>query len=72
MGQYPVNAICLEDRLVCGFSKSQFEQLVLKNPNIGMKVIENLSDSVTWFNSQVGNLEVTNIEERLYRYRTKL
>jgi CRP/FNR family transcriptional regulator len=66
-GQYPVSAICLEDTLTCGFTKSQFEQLVLKNPNIGLQVINNLSDRVSWLTSQVGSLAVTNIEERLYR-----
>lgn len=64
---YPVSAICLEDTLTCGFSKKQFEKLVLNNPNIGLQVIKNLSDRVTWLTSQVGSLAVTNIEERLYR-----
>ncbi|MBB1094266.1 cyclic nucleotide-binding domain-containing protein, partial [Rhodopseudomonas palustris] len=31
-GRYPVSAICLEDTMTCGFSRSQFEQLVLKHP----------------------------------------
>ena len=66
-GLYPVSAICLEDTLTCGFSRSQFEQLVLKHPNIGLQVIRNLSDRVSWLTSQVGSLAVTNIEERLYR-----
>jgi CRP/FNR family transcriptional regulator len=66
-GQYPVSAICLEDTLTCGFSRDQFEQLVLKHPSIGLQVIKNLSDRVTWLTSQVGSLAVTNIEERLYR-----
>ncbi len=66
-GQYPVSAICLEDTMTCGFSRSQFEQLVLKHPHIGLQVIRNLSDRVTWLTSQVGSMAVTNIEERLYR-----
>ena len=65
-GEYPVSAICLEDTLTCGYSRSQFEQLVLKNPNIGLQVIRNLSERVSWLTSQVGSLAVTNIEERLY------
>lgn len=65
-GKYPVSAICLEDTLTCGYSRSLFEQLVLKNPNIGLQVIGNLSERVSWLTSQVGSLAVTNIEERLY------
>lgn len=66
-GAYPVNAICMEDTMTCGFNKNQFEKLVLKHPNIGLQVIRNLSDRISWLTSQVGSLAVTNIEERLYR-----
>jgi CRP/FNR family cyclic AMP-dependent transcriptional regulator len=65
-GEYPVNAICLEDTLTCEFSKSQFEQLVLQNPNIGLQVIKTLSDRISSLTTRVGSLAVTNIEDRLY------
>jgi len=47
-GLYPVSAICLEETLTCGFNRNQFEQLILKHPNIGLQVIKNLSDRITW------------------------
>ena len=39
-GKYPVNATCLEDTMTCGSSGTQFEQLVLKHPNIELQVIK--------------------------------
>ena len=66
-GQYPVSAYCLEDTLTCGFSRSQFEELVLQHPKIGLQIIKNLSQRITWLTKRVGSLAVTNIEERLYR-----
>jgi CRP/FNR family transcriptional regulator len=66
-GQYPVSAYCLEDTLTCGFSRSQFEELILKHPKVGLQVIKNLSERVSWLTSRVGSLAVTNIEDRLYR-----
>jgi CRP/FNR family cyclic AMP-dependent transcriptional regulator len=66
-GQYPVSAYCLEDTLTCGFSKSQFEQLVLQHPNVGLQIIKNLSERISWLTSRIGSLAVTNIEDRLYR-----
>ena len=30
-GLYPVSAVCLEDTLTCGFNRTQFEELVLKD-----------------------------------------
>ena len=66
-GQYPVSAYCLEDSLTCGFSRSQFEELVLQYPKVGLKIIKNLSNRITWLTTRVENLTVTNIEDRLYR-----
>jgi CRP/FNR family transcriptional regulator len=66
-GQYPVSAFCLEDTLTSGFSRSQFEKLVLQHPNVGLQIIKNLSERISWLTSRVGSLAVTNIEDRLYR-----
>ena len=66
-GEYPVSAYCLEDTLTCGFSRSQFEELVLQYPKIGLQIIKNLSERITWLTGRVGSLAVTNIEDRLYR-----
>ena len=66
-GEYPVGAYCLEDTVTCGFSRSQFEQLVLRHPNVGLQIIRNLSERISWLTSRVGSLAVTNIEDRLYR-----
>jgi CRP/FNR family transcriptional regulator len=63
---YPLTATCLEDTLVCGFDKAGFENLVLKNPNIGLQVIKNLSKRIDWLTSRVGSLSLTNLEDRLY------
>lgn len=66
-GSYPVSAYCLENTLTCGFSRQQFEKLILENPNIGLQIIKNLSERIAWLTSRVGSLAVTNIEDRLFR-----
>lgn len=71
-GQYPVSAYCLEDTLTCGFSRNQFEQLVLQHPKVGLQIIKNLSERIAWLTSRVGSLAVTNIEDRLYRVLTSV
>lgn len=65
-GLYPVTAICLQDTLTCGFTRSQFEQLITDNPKVSLQIIKNLSNRISWLTSRVGNLAVTNIEDRLY------
>lgn len=69
-GRCPVSAYCLEDTLTCGFSRLQFEQLVLQHPKIGLQIIKNLSERIAWLTRRVGSLAVTNIEDRLYRVLT--
>jgi CRP-like cAMP-binding protein len=71
-GHYPVGAYCLEDTLTCGFSRSQFEQLVLQHPKVGLQIIKNLSKRINWLTMRVGSLAVTNIEDRLYRVLTSV
>jgi len=64
--RYPVTAICLEDTLTCGFNRQQFERLITAYPNIGLRIIQNLSERITWLTDRVGDLAISNIEERLY------
>lgn len=66
-GQYPVSAVCIEDTLTCGFTRSQFEELVLQHPTVGLQVIKTLSERISWLTNRVGSLSITNIEDRLYR-----
>lgn len=70
--RYPVSAYCLEDTLTCGFSRGQFEQLVLQHPKVGLQIIKNLSERINWLTRRVGSLAVTNIEDRLYRVLTSV
>jgi CRP/FNR family transcriptional regulator len=65
-GDYPLTATCLEETLMCGFSKAGFEKLILENPNIGLQVIKNLSKRIDSLTSRVGSLSLTNLEDRLY------
>ena len=63
---YPVTAMCIEDALICGFTKNGFEQLVLRHPNIGLQVIKNLSKRISYLTSRVGSMTITNLADRLY------
>jgi CRP-like cAMP-binding protein len=69
---YPLTAVCLEDTLICGFTKANFEQLILGNPNIGLQVIKNLSNRINWLTERVGSFSLTNLEDRLYQVLTQV
>jgi CRP-like cAMP-binding protein len=67
---YPLTALCMEDTLICGFTRDGFEKLLLAHPNIGLQVIKNLSRRIDWLTSRVGSLSFTNLEDRLYHILT--
>ncbi|MCF8061591.1 MAG: Crp/Fnr family transcriptional regulator [Deltaproteobacteria bacterium] len=63
---YPLAAWCMEDTLICGFTKDGFERLVLEHPQIGLQVIRNLSERINWLATRVSSMSFTNLEDRLY------
>ena len=64
---FPVSAWCIEDSLICGFTKESFERLVLDHPKIGLQVIKNLSTRIAWLTERIGSMSLTHLEDRLYR-----
>lgn len=63
--QCPVSAYCMEDTTTCGFSKNEFERLILDYPRIGLQVIRNMSERISWLSRRIKSLALPNIEDRL-------
>ena len=57
----------MEDTITCGFSKNKFQELILEYPEIGLQIIKNMSQRISWLTNQIGSVSVTNIEDRLYQ-----
>jgi CRP/FNR family transcriptional regulator len=66
-GDYPMTAWCMEETLICGLTRAQFEKLVTEHPNVGLQVIKNLSRRIAWLTDRMGSMSTTNLEKRLYR-----
>jgi CRP/FNR family transcriptional regulator, cyclic AMP receptor protein len=69
---YPLTATCVEETLICGSTKANFEKMILGNPNIGLQVIKNLSSRIAWLTDRVGSFSLTNLEDRLYQILTQV
>jgi len=67
---YPLTAQCVEDSLLCGITRAQFESLVTDNPAIGLQVMRAMSARIAHLTSRVGDLASTHLEERLYAVLT--
>jgi CRP/FNR family transcriptional regulator len=63
---YPLTAQCVEDSLLCGITRQQFESLVTDKPAIGLQVMRAMSERIAHLTSRVGDLASTHLEERLY------
>lgn len=63
---YPVTATSMEETMICGFTKETFEKLVLDYSNIGLQVIKNLSQHISFLTSRVGSMSLSNLADRLY------
>lgn len=64
--EYPVTATCIEKTLICGFTKNDFEKLVLDYPQIGLKVIKNLCKHIETLIAKQEVYAIKNIENKLY------
>ena len=64
---FPFTATCLEDSLTCGLTRTAFEGLILKYPNIGLQVIKSLSQRIDRLNARLGSMALTSLEDRLLR-----
>jgi CRP-like cAMP-binding protein len=45
---------------------------VTDNPNIGLQIIRNMSDRISWLTSRAGSTSATHLEERLHAVLTDL
>lgn len=69
---YPVNAVCIEKSLICGFDKNSFEKIILSYPTVGLQVIKNLGKRIEWLSGRIEDMGLQNVEDRLYNLLTKI
>jgi CRP-like cAMP-binding protein len=65
--RYPVTAWCMETTYTCGLKRSDFEQLVVKHPAIGLRVIQKQSEHIASLTTRLGDMTIPSLEERLYQ-----
>lgn len=63
---YPVSAWCMEDVVICGFTRSVFEELVLTHPSIGLKIIRNMAGRITHLTERLDAMSQSHLEEKLF------
>lgn len=64
---YPVSAWCLEETFTCGFSKGDFERMILDHPAIGLRIIRKQSEQIASLTTRLGDMALPSLEARLHR-----
>lgn len=64
-GHYEFNAEVLEDSSICILSKQNFDKILLKNPQITLKILEKIHDRLVLLEDLVQTLSTKDIEARI-------
>lgn len=64
-GHYEFNAEVLEDSSICTLSKHDFDKILLKNPQITLKILEKIHDRLVLLEDLVQTLSTKDIEARI-------
>lgn len=63
--EYMYNAVALEDTIVSTLSKRNFDEIIIKNPTITLKVLEQAYERIRWAEDLVDRLSSTNTDSKV-------
>ena len=64
---YPLTAWAMQETLTCGFRVHDFNQLIVDNPDLGLKLIGNMSKTILTLNSRLESLTIGHLEDRIFQ-----
>lgn len=63
--EYWYNAVALEDTVVCTLSKKKFDEIIIKNPTITLKVLEQAYERIRWAEDLVDRLSTISTDAKV-------
>lgn len=63
--EYKYNGVALEDTVVSTLSKKNFDEIIIKNPTITLKVLEQAYERIRWAEDLVGRLSSTSTDSKV-------
>lgn len=63
--EYWYNAVALEDTIVSTLSKKNFDEIIIKNPTITLKVLEQSYERIRWAEDLVDRLSTMNTDAKV-------
>lgn len=69
---YPITAWAIEETTTCGFSREELEKIIMDYPQIGVRIIRNLSTRISRLTTRLEIMAKDNLEKRLYQLLVNL
>ncbi len=69
---YPLTAWAMEETVTCGFYLKDFNRLILDNPELGLKLIGNMSKRILTLTGRLESAAAENLDARLLRALTDI
>ena len=63
--EYLYNGVAIEDTVVSTLSKKKFDEIIIKNPTITLKVLEKAYERIRWVEDLVDRLSTTNTDAKV-------
>lgn len=63
--EYLYNAVALEDTIVSTLSKKKFDEIIIKNPTITLKILEQAYERIRWAEDLVDRLSTASAEAKV-------
>lgn len=63
--KFDFHAEIIEDSVICTLDKKDFDQIIIKNPNITLKILEEAYDRIVKLETLVDRLNTSNVESKV-------
>jgi CRP/FNR family transcriptional regulator len=63
---YPVSAWCMDKVTTCSFGRKAFEDMVLKFPAIGLRIIQTMAGRIAALSERIEAMSQVHLEEKIY------
>lgn len=63
--KFDFHAEVIEDSVICTLDKKDFDQIIIKNPNITLKILEEAYDRIVKLETLVDRLNTSNVESKV-------
>lgn len=70
--EYKYNAVALEDTIISTLTKSKFDEIVIRNPSMTLKILEKAYERIRWAEDLINRLTASSVDAKVAGLLLKL